>query len=420
MIDQVPVAKLQSWLEDTLGSTLSQAERERDKLTTEIGRALVSLRDFCSQLARKAEQDMETKRDNRAQYRASKAILRLTTILPDMCKDLTTPEQKNSVNLRNLQRDTSKLASEAARTREEWLRQIRPYHILDMMSLGGNIDKLRRLSDELHAFLMGRGSVLRSLEEINGKTESLTKLQAAKELTVSQRKAEEERIRLGEETDEALRSQLKAIRANPKMVQFLQFDTELRKLRSELLRIGFSRMGRPIKKLISISERGNYPLPIEVRESAREYVSKPFVTFLSEEDGYPRLKSLMKALSASVSSGKLALKQREAKKVIERSDQVVDGGSLAQVHANAKKAKLAYDQCLSDAETASLVRQLRDVRKKGKANKNLLGELRSDLERALANERQAEEQINALVREIQALAKKLTGTEMTLQLAQTA
>lgn len=420
MTDQVPVAKLQSWLEDTLGATLSQAERERDKLSTEIGRALDSLRDFCSQLARKAEQDMETKRDNRAQYRASKAILRLTTILPDMCKDLTIPEQKNSVNLRNLQRDTSKLASEAARTREEWLRQIRPYHILDMMSLGGNIDKLRRLSDELHAFLMGRGSVLRSLEEINGKTESLTKLQAAKELTVSQRKAEEERIRLGEETDEALRSQLKLIRANPKMIQFLQFDTELRKLRSELLRIGFSRMGRPIKKLISISERGNYPLPIEVRESAREYVSKPFVTFLSEEDGYPRLKSLMKALSASVSSGKLALKQREAKKVIERSDQVVDGGSLAQVHANAKKAKLAYDQCLSDAETASLVQQLRDVRKKGKANKNLLGELRSDLERALANERQAEEQINALAKEIQALAKKLTGTEMTLQLAQTA
>jgi len=387
-------------------------------LTSEIGRAVDSLRDFCSQLARKAEQDMETKRDNRAQYRAAKAIARLTAILPDMCKDFNVPEQKNSVNLRNLQRDTSKLASEAARTREEWLRQIRPYHILDMMTLGGNIDKLRRLSDELHTFLMGRGAVLRSLEEIDGKLESLNKLQAAKELTMSQRKAVEERIKEAERTDQTLRNQLKSIRANPKMIRFLEFDSELRKLRSELLRTGFSRLGRPIKKLISISERGDYPLPIEVRETAREYVSKPFATFLSEGDGYPRLKSLMRALSASVSSGKLALKQREAKKVIERSDQVVAEDSLAQTYSNARKAKLAYDQCLSDSETESLVGQVRELRKKGKANKNSLEELRTELERAVANEHQAEEQINALVKEIQGLAKKLTGSEMTLQLAQ--
>ncbi|HXZ90759.1 MAG TPA: hypothetical protein VEG61_06835 [Candidatus Dormibacteraeota bacterium] len=418
MTDQIPTAKLPSWMRNTLGSNLSQAERERDKLTSEIGRATDSLRDFCSQLARKAEQDMETKRDNRAQYRAAKAIARLTAILPDMCKDFNVPEQKKSVNLRNLQRDTSKLASEAARTREEWLRQIRPYHILDMMTLGGNIDKLRRLSEELHTFLMGRGALLRSLEEIDGKLESLNKLQAAKELAMSQRKMVEERIEEAERTDQTLRNQLKSIRANPKMIRFLEFDSELRKLRSELLRTGFSRLGRPIKKLISISERGDYPLPIEVRETAREYVSKPFATFLSEGDGYPRLKSLMRALSASVSSGKLALKQREAKKVIERSDQVVAEDSLAQTHANARKAKLAYDQCLSDPETEVLVGQLREVRKKGKANKNSREELRAELERAVANEHQAEEQINALVKEIQSLAKKLTGSEMTLQLAQ--
>jgi hypothetical protein len=175
-----------------------------------------------------------------------------------------------------------------------------------------------------------------------------------------------------------------------------------------------------MKKLISISERGDYPLPPEVRETAKEYVSKPFATFLSEEEGYPRLKALMQALTASVSSGKLALKQREAKKVIERSDQVVAQNSLAQTHASARKTKLAYDQCLSDPETEALVRQLREIRKKGKANKNSLDELRGELERAVANEGQAEEQIGSLVREIQGLAKKLTGSEMTLQLAQPA
>ena len=417
MTDRVPTADLPDWLRDALGSNLSQAEREREKLTSEIGRGVDSLRDFCSQLARKAEQDMETKRDNRAQYRASKAVARLTTILPDMCKDFIIPEQKNSNNLRNLQRETSKLASEAARTREEWLRQIRPYYIIDMMTLGGNIDKLRRLSDELHNFLMGRGAVLRSLEDIDQKLEALSKLQAAREATLAQRKIVEERIKESEQTDETLRKRLKDVRVNQKMMRFLEIDAELRKLRSELLRTGFSRLGRPIKKLISISERGDYPLPIEVREAAREYARKPFTTFLSEEDGYPRLKSLMEALSGAVSSGKLALKQREAKKVIERSERVVRENSLSQIHETARKSKLAYDQCVADTETGALVQEQREIRKKGKANHALLLELRAGLERAIENEHQADEQIASLLKEIQSLARKLTGSDVTLHLS---
>ena len=402
-------------MRDALGSNLSQAERERDKLSSELKRAVDSLQNSCAQLARKAEQDLETKRDNRAQYRASKAVARLAAILPGMLKDFTVPEKGNTVKLRTLQRESSKLASEAARNREEWLRQIRPYYIIDMMTLGGNIDKIRRLSDELHNFLMGRGSILRSLEEIDEKLESLSKLRAAGEVNVSQRKGIEEKLKESDQTDRTLRAQAQTVRDNQKMLRFFEIDAELRKLRSELIRTGFSRLGRPLKKLISISERGDYPLPVEVREAAKEYVRKPFTTFLAESEGYPRLKSLMQAMSRSVTSGKLELKQREAKKVIERSDQVVEGNSLAQTHESARKAKTAYDQCLSDHEIEKLVQDLKELRRKGKANRTVRGELRAELDRALQNEHQTEQQIAALVKEIEGLARKLTGGDLILQ-----
>src|SRR3972149_8433372 len=175
MSEQVPVTKLRDWLRKSLASELSQAEREREKILSEIARALNMLPQTCVQLSRKAEQDMEMKRDNRAQYRASKAVVRLTNVITDLCKSITIASSKDSTSLRNLQRETSKLASEAARSREEWLRQIRPYYIIDMMTLGGNIDKVRRLEEELHNFLLGRGALLRSLEELNEKLDSLTK-----------------------------------------------------------------------------------------------------------------------------------------------------------------------------------------------------------------------------------------------------
>jgi|GEM_PF-775597 len=416
MTNQVAVTKLQDWLRDSLGSNLSQAERERDKLVSEIKRGVDSLRGFCDQLIRKAEQDMETKRDNRAQYRASKAVARLTSIIPDMCKDFNIPTLKDSTSLRNLQRDTSKLASEAARSREEWLRQIRPYYILDMMTLGGNIDKLRRLGDELHNFLMGRGALLRSLEDVNEKIDSLNKMKQSEELAASQRKSLEGMLKETNRLDESLRLQAESVRGNPKVTRFLEVDSELRRLRGELIRTGFSRLGRPLKKLISISERGDYPLPVEVRESAKEYIRKPFTTFLAETDGYPRLKSVMSALSGGVSSGKLALKQREAKKVIERSEQVISGNSLSNIHESAKKAKLTYDQILSDQETKALVQQLTDLRKRGKENRSSQEELKAELERAIENEKHAGEQINSLLREIENFARKLSSTDLKLQL----
>ncbi len=416
MTNQVPVTQLPDWLRDSLSSNLSQVERERDKLVAEISRGLDSLTQFCGQLSRKAEQDMESKRDNRAQYRAGKAVARLASMLPEMCRGINIPAERNSTTLRNLQRETSKLASDAARTREEWLRQIRPYYIIDMMTLGGNIDKLRRLGDELHKFLIGRGSLLRSLEELDGKLDSLAKLSASKDSATSQRQSLEHRLEETEQVDKSLRDQVEQIRQNPKIKDYLQLDAELKTLRNELIRAGFSRLGRPLKKLLSISERGDFPLPVEVRENTKEYVKKPFTTFLTEEDGYPRLKTVMLALSRAVSSGKLALKSREAKKVTQRTEQVVSGNSLAKIYERSRERKRIYDQFLADQETAASVQRLRDLRQKGRENRSVQEELKADLQRASGSETRLQEQIASLLKNIEAFSRKLSGADVQLQL----
>jgi len=263
---------------------------------------------------------------------------------------------------------------------------------------------------------MGRGAILRALEDIREKSDSLSKLQASEDLAISQRKSLEDRLKESDQLDESLKLQAEKVRGNPKVTKFLEIDSELRKLRLELIRTGFSRLGRPLKKLTSISERGDYPLSVEVRESAKEYTKKPFTSFLAEPEGYPRLKTVMSALSGAVSSGKLALKQREAKKVIERSEQITSGNSLSSLHESAKKAKLTYDQILTDQETKVLVKELTDLRRKGKENRAAQEELKGELERALQNEQHSREQIMSLLREIENAGRKLAGTDLKLQL----
>ena len=193
-MNQVPQENLKEWLRDILSSRLTQAERERDKLVIETTKALEALPEYCNQLSRKAAQDMETKREKRAEYKAAKALSRLTELIMEMCKSVNIPQEKNSVTLRSLQRELSKTAVEGARVRAESLRQIRPYYIIDMMSFGGNIDKLRRLSEELHGFLMGRGAILKSLEELDEKMKSLDKLQTSRNSISGQRRAVEQQL----------------------------------------------------------------------------------------------------------------------------------------------------------------------------------------------------------------------------------
>jgi len=88
---------------------------------------------------------------------------------------------------------------------------------------------------------------------------------------------------------------------------------------------------------------------------------------------------------------------------------------LLDIHESARKAKLTYDEILSDQETKSLVQQLTDLRKRGKENRASQDELKTELERAIENEKHSGDQINSLLREIEGFARKLSGTDLKLQ-----
>jgi len=283
------------------------------------------------------------------------------------------------------------------------------------MTFGGNIDKLRRLGEELHAYLQGRGLILRSFEQLDEKLKALEKLQTIKDSVTAQRETIAKRLADAESEEKSLRAEINQIKQNRKMKEYIAVEGQLRTLRVELLRIGFSRLGRPLRKLVSVSERGDYPIAIDIRDSLKEYIKKPFTTFLKENDGYPQLKRILTTLSAAVESGKMALKPREAKKVSDRSEDIVSGNSLASIHIQAKELKRTYDQHLADPEVASQVLRLRELRQRGRSNHGLQVELRAEAQRVSESERKAAEQITNLVEDIEQFSSKLTGVSVNIQ-----
>jgi hypothetical protein len=62
------------------------------------------------------------------------------------------------------------------------------------------------------------------------------------------------------------------------------------------------------------------------------------------------------------------------------------------------------------------VQRLKDLRLKGRANQTIRGELDGELQLATRNEKRLEEQITASLKDIETFARKLSGTDVRLQL----
>jgi hypothetical protein len=350
----VRVGELEPWLKDELRVQLANVNKAIDKAKNDVDSQISSLKEVTVDLIAKSERDSE-KRNDRAMYKAAKAVGRMCLELQDLLVVSEPANLHSYEGLKQFSDTTAKLASNAFKVREKWRGHVRPYYILDMMSLNASIDKLRRLGEHSWGLFSKDGGLLRRLEEIH------TRVEKTQELVNSVQKQVAERNRVAEEASSLTpqiseaEQQMESVAGNPKIADLRKIDNRLRELRRELLVSGFSRLGRPLRKLEAMAGRGEYPMVPEVREKLAEYLKRPFTTFIHEDNGYPRLKSVLRDMRQAVERRKLLLKQREERKVLERIDNVAEKNSLDGIHDEARMLLNDRRRYLQDPECRELV-----------------------------------------------------------------
>jgi hypothetical protein len=350
----VRVDELEPWLKDALRVQISNVDKAIEKAKSDVDSQVSSLKEVAVDLIAKSERDMEKKTD-RAAYKAAKAVGRMCLELQDLLA-VNVPQDCHSYEgLKQFSDTTAKLATNALNVRNRWIGHIRPYYILDTMSLNASIDKLRRLGEHAWGLFGKDGGLLRRLEEIHTRVEKIQELVKSTEKQVAERnRVADEAGSLAPRILEAER-QMESVAGNPKIAELRKIDNRLRELREELLASGFRRLGRPLRKLEAMAGRGEYPMAPEVREKLAEYLKRPFATFIHEDDGYPYLKSVLRDMRKAVERRKLVLKQREERKVFERIDNVVEKNSLDRIHHEATVLLSERRKYLQDPECSELV-----------------------------------------------------------------
>jgi hypothetical protein len=419
MESAVRVDELEPWLKDVLRAQIANVNKAIDRAKSDVDSQVSSLKEVTADLIAKSEKDSEKKND-RATLKAAKAVGRMCLELQGLLVVNEPVDPHSYEGLKQFSDTTAKLASNTSNVRAKWIGHIRPYYILDMMSLNASIDKLRRLGEHGWELFSKDGGLLRRLEEIHTRVEKTQELVKSVQKQVAEcNRVADEAGALTPQIAEAER-QMESVAGNPKIAELRKVDNRLRELRGEVLASGFSRLGRPLRKLEAMAGRGEYPMAPEVREKLAEYLKRPFTTFIHEDDGYPYLKSVLKDMRQAVERKKLLLKQREERKVLERTDNVAEKDSLDEMHNEATMLLNERRKYLQDSECRELViaykqkrldlKRLRSQHEDLEHRSKLLSDKAETLKTSLAEYVKGTEQ----------LAEKLAGKPVKVELGQDA
>lgn len=416
MEDAVKPEELEPWLKEALGTQIATTEKAVQKAKNDIEAQVASLREVVDDLLRKSEKDSVEKRNDRAAYKAARAVGRMCLELQDLLSTPLLGDPQSYEGLKQFSDNVTRLANDAARTRDRWVGYIRPYYILDMMSLNASIEKFRRLADQTWAIFGKEGGLLRRLEEIHDRIEKIEELGKSLQKQLDERDRAIDEVNILDPQISETEHVVKSLASKPKITELKKINSRLKEIRGEVLASGFRRLGRPLRKLEAMAGRGEYPLGPEVRQNLSEYLKRPFTTFIHEEEGYPSLKSVLRNLRQAVGRKKLLLKQREERKVLERIDGVAEKNVLEGMHREATTLLAERRKYLQDPECLEVVRAYRQEKQDLKNLQSKNADLQNRSKLLSEKVKTLKNALTQLAKETALLAEKLANRPVRIEL----
>jgi len=379
--------------------------------------ALRDLKETCNDILKKSERDMVERKREPAFYRAARAANRMSREISETISATAVKADSSYQGLTTFHENVEKLLTSASRTRDQWVHQIRPYYILDMMSLNGSIDKLKRLTNSLREFLSKKAPTLRAIEEIQAKIAQIESLRREDETSNRMITILKNRLSEIEEASIEKQNAYQKIMEDQRIRTLLETERRLIELRGELTASGLSHLGRPFRKFLSTIERGEFFLPPECKQPIVDYLNAPLRTFLKEKEGYPMLKMILLNVQKAIQDKKLGIKEKKAKKVLAQIDVIVNKNSLDRIHNEGRKLIAQRKEELANANVLEMYRERVSVRKDFDELKRRKSEILKRIEGIGEEAKTRERQIREYIMLIERRIKEVTGKQITINMA---
>jgi len=413
----ISLNQLEAWLSKELEESSRTIDKETSSFQKNLDLALRGLKETCNDILKKSERDMVERKKEPAFYRAARAANRMSREISETLSATVVKEDRSYQGLKTFHDNVEKLLTSAVRTRDQWVPQISPYYILDMMSLNSSIDKLKRLTNSLREFQSKKAPTLRAVEEIHAKIAQIEKLRREEEASNQMITDLKKKLSDIEEASIEKRNAYQKITEDRRIRTPLETERRLIELRSELTASGLSHLGRPLRKFLSTIERGEFFLQPEYKQPIVDYLNAPLRTFLKEKEGYPVLKMILLNVQKAIQDKKLGIKEKKAKKVLAQIDAIVNKNSLDRIYAEGSRLIAERREELANASVSEMYRERVSIRKELAELKRRKSEILKRTQGIEEEAKMREGQIREHMMLIERRVKEATGKQITINMA---
>lgn len=188
-------------------------------------------------------------------------------------------------------------------------------------------------------------------------------------------------------------------------------EQELQRMRNSI-RSTISGLSRPLRKMRKLASTGNYPLGRDMIKTLDSYLDYPLKTFLSEDEGHPKLTELLKHLQRVMEEEKIKLDSRERRKTNERVKDILEHKTLAKLMAGYEREESRLKELEERRKSSPLLDRKDKLERSISEHESKLDSAKRDLKTVQDELAEAQKKVEGVTSELKETSRSVLGSEI--------
>jgi len=384
-----------------------------EKLLGEMRKAHGELIEACKMLVESSRREIE--RRNMRTFKRAQALNKLAKLFLERLQPLKVPKKPSFRDITSFLSIAQKAYTVTEVDVRNWFPRISPFFIMDRGKFLRAFEGAKASLKELSAFLLkeyGKAKILEETFQLIDETMVL-KGQLVN-LENEYRKAESEKARLEVELTQVQGRRVE-LEKGGELAQLAQVNALVESLRREVVH-SLRHLQKPLMKLQSLVLHGaGSGLTPEETKKLEEYLADPFEALATENVNYPLLTQILQKTARAMAEGKLKLKEDKERKAKQAITEIVERGSLGDLHKRCMEAKMQKTWISTSTAVAEIMVEISRLREHAESLHRKLERLESEAASLKGAIRETMEKINSHKNLMEKNIQALSGHEITLK-----
>lgn len=395
----INASELKLWLEKETGSILTPVQAKAQDYCEQIQIVLLSLSDASKMLLDASQKEIDKR--NMKVFNRARALNKLAGLFMDRLKKLKVPEQVSFDSLSAFESEFQKTLHVTEVDIRNWFPRLSPFFIMDRRKFLTVFEKTRLTANALTDFLNKEYVRSKTLEKTFQLILNLQDVEGQlSEVESAKAKLGAERLQLEKELA-ALEQETVNLKATSSIKRARELEAEAETLNTEVKQL-LNHLQKPFLKLQALAKYGGGGgITPEELKTIGLYMDDPFEAVITDKEGLPTLRAILKKLVDLMAEGKLKLKPDKQRKAEQAITEILESDHLVTLQTRSLEVNLCKKKLLSSEELEEA--------------KKCVHQCQHQIEMLTVQKGNIEADDNFMKTQRQELLEKLVGLKQTIQ-----